>query len=68
MLYDDVIGIAGQLYCTLGVVGRPCKELIKGRIQRPYLTHISRRGIHIFGFDDARFHAYVRLFIELLFM
>jgi len=38
MLYNDIIGIAGQLYCMLGVVGRTCKEL-KGRIQRLYLLH-----------------------------
>lgn len=40
MLYDVVISIDGQLYCTLGVGGRPCKELNKGRIQRLCLVHI----------------------------
>jgi len=29
---------------------------------------VSTRGMHIFGFDDARVRACVGLFIELLFM
>jgi len=37
MLYNAVVGRAGQLYCMLSVFARPSTELRNGCIQRLYV-------------------------------
>jgi len=60
-------------FTVISVFGRTSEEL-KGTYSEalPYsildALRVSTRGMHIFGLDDARFRAYVGLFIELLFM